>query len=268
MYEYTSMFKYYTFDKSKDARDRKRFLGTMQKVIEERIPEDMEVTVNAIRIDDNQRIAITLDGKNADDLIFCSNILKEITGASAPSNKISRGQVLKGTFSDVGKVGFGVFVDVGIIKPTKDVLVPLFHLREQLVMGKKIPLTEIIEKYGFMDHLPVTVEITKIEYIKGGEPKFEAQLAEEYLEEVKERVGQGLEIIMTTGLSRQGVKKTIAKRGHSIDITEIQRLGPMETAVYCKEGTYASGIISRIGKFIPACMFSTFRPSLVSRYWK
>ena len=64
------------------------------------------------------------------------------------------------------------------------------------------------------------------------------------------------------------VKKTIAKRGHTVDIVQIDRIGPLETAVMCKPGTTAAGIIAHIGQFLPHCRMSIFKPLNVQAFWK
>lgn len=264
---YVSAYQYYTFHQAKTPRKRTQFLTTFQRVLEERIPEDLTVKIQKLEFRTDDRILIELTGNNKDEMVFVSNLLKELTGETMDAHNIPKEKPLLGQLSSVGKVGFGIFVDVGIEGPSKEVLIPLFRLRQQLTPNAKLSTKEIIELYGFQDKLPVEIEITKISYEKKGQPKVEGQFTERYLEFLNRLVQDGYETIFTTGLARQSVKKTIAKRGHSIDIVQIDRIGPLETAVLCKPGTTAVGIIAHIGKFIPECKMSIFRPQNLTKYW-
>ena len=262
------MVKYYHATKDSSNVTQNQFLATLQKVLEERIPEDLDISLQSMEFVNNNRIEITLSGPVKDDLTFVSNILKEQTGQTFVNEKVRKNTIVRGIFQGVGDVGFGIFVDVGIEQPVKQVLLPLFRLREQLADDQKMPLKEIIYKYGFCNNLPVEVEISKITFEKGGKRKFEAKLTEATLDQLYGFIDNGRDIIYTTGAARQAVKKVVAKRGHTKDVEEIQRLGPLETAIILKQGTYAPGIVPRIGPYLPQCRLSMFIPRILRRYWK
>ncbi len=265
---YVSAYQYYALTQAKTARERTQFLTTFQRVLEERIPEDIEVQIKKIEFRIDDRISIQLKGNNADELKFVASIFKELTGEIMNANNIPKNKPVVGQLTSVGKVGFGLFLDVGVEGPSREVLIPLFKLRQQLANGEKKSTPEIIELYGFIDHLPVEIIITKITYEKKGKPKLEGEFSERFLEFLHMKVHERYEIIFTTGVSRQMVKKTIAKRGHTVDILQIDRIGPLETAVICKPGTTAAGIIAHIGQFIPHCRMSIFKPARAQKYWK
>jgi len=183
------------------------------------------------------------------------------------AHNVPKNKTLFGSLRSVGKVGFGLFVDIGIENPVKEVLIPLHQLRKQLTAGKKVSTHDICKKYGFIDNFPVTIEITKLEFEKGGKMKFEAKFTEKFVTQLKEWVVGDNEIIFSTGVARQFVKRTIAKRGHSIDIVKIQRLGPLENAIICQKGTTAPGIVAHIGKFMSNCRMNMLRPSQLQQFW-
>ncbi|MHA1856869.1 MAG: DUF2110 family protein [Promethearchaeota archaeon] len=264
---YTTNFHYYRWNSENPEKSREKFLHTFKKVLEERIPEDLNVEIDEIQYKISDRIFVRLIGTNKDDLKFVSNILREITGKIYDSQNVPKNRTLHGILKSVGKIGFGVFVDVGIESPSKEVLIPLHKLRSQLVNDKKLSLNEIINLYGFMDFLPVEIEVTKIQNEKGGKIQFEGQFTDNFLTQLEEWIDSGLDIIFTTGIARQLIKRTIAKRGHSIDIIQIDRLGPLETAIICKEDTNGPGIISHIGPFLPNCRFSTLRSKKLQKFW-
>ncbi len=264
---YTTSFRYYQWGE-KTSNHRANFLNTFRRVLEERLPEDLKVEISNIEFKVNEKLFIELTGKKKDDLIFTSNILKEITGQAFDANNVPKNKKIVGFLKSVGKVGFGLFVDIGIEGPEKEALIPLHNLRSQLMNDEKFSTRDICQRYGFIDYLPVEIEVEKILFEKGGKPKYECRFSDEFLEAYKEYIHSGMDIIFTTGVARQMIKRTIAKRGHTIDIFQIIRLGPLETVVVCNKGTNAPGIVSHIGPFLPNCKFSMIRPAQLSRFWK
>jgi hypothetical protein len=271
MYKLVSAYRYLPVAQGGFGIDTRTFLTTFQKVCEERIPSDLEVRIKSLSLDTTQRCVVELEGANPDDERFVANILKELIGEVIPLENLKRGMILRGFCRQVGAVGFGLFVDVGITSPDKEVLLPLFNLRQQLVNDQKLSLAEIIRKYGFMDNFPVDIEITRFSspHLSPDQPlKIEGQLAPAMLDRYRTWIEAGNEILFASGLSRQSLKKVVAKRGHSMDLLEVQRLGPLESALVCKEGTYAPGLISRIGPFLENCKLSPLIPAQVRRFWK
>ena len=266
-FNYTTNFHYYRWNAENPEKSREKFISTLKKVLEERIPEDLHLKIQNLHYKIDDRIFVQLLGNNKDDLMFVSNILNEITGKTYDSQNVPKNKPLHGILHSVGKIGFGIFVDVGIESPVKEVLIPLHKLRSQLVNDKKLSLKEIIDFFGFMDFLPVEIEVVKIENEKGGKMRFEGKFSDDFKEQLDEWIKSGLDFIFTTGISRQMIKRTIAKRGHTMDIVQIDRLGPLETVIVCKEGTNAPGIISHIGPFLPDCKFSTLRAKKLKKFW-
>ena len=99
--------------------------------------------------------------------------------------------------------------------------------------------------------------------------KLEAKFTEKFVAQLEEWITGKKDIIITTGVARQLVKRTIAKRGHSVDIVKIQRLGPLETAIICQEGTTAPGIVSHVGPFLSNCRMNMLRPIVakLQQFW-
>ncbi len=195
------------------------------------------------------------------------NILKELTGQTFDAHNVPMHTSTMGFLRKTGKVGFGLFVDIGIENPYKEVLIPLHVLREQLAKGKQIPLSKIIKIYGFQDGFPIPIEVTNIIDPLSRKPKYEARISEEFVGRLKEWISWGLEMVFTIGEARQMIKRTVAKRGHSIDVYEIHRLGPLETVIFCNEGTSGPGLIAHIGRFLPHCHLSTLQPLMLQQYW-
>lgn len=261
---FITAYKFYRFGEAKTQSIRNKFLQTLTKIIESKIPADLDVKLSDLQFRTDERIFIELQGKRKADLQFTINILKEDFGQIFEAHNVPKNVPLMGYLRNVGKVGFGIFVDIGIEKPYKEVLIPLHILRDQLFHGETVSLSEIIIKYGFVENQPIHVIITNILDPYSKKPKYEAQIGENYLNKFREWIDWGLDIVLTIGEARQMIKRTLAKRGHTIDIYEIQRLGPLEMAVICNQGTSGPGLISHIGRFLPHCKMSTFRPNSVA----
>ena len=99
-------------------------------------------------------------------------------------------------------MGFGIFVDIGIENPYKEVLLPLHTLRDQLVKGEKLSANEIIQRYGFMDNFPVEIVIIKIENPQSRKPKYEAVFSEKFLQKIGEWVEWELDLVFAIGEPR------------------------------------------------------------------
>ena len=267
MYSFVTAFKYYSMARKLSDKTQEKFLETFQKVLEERIPQDIEVTINNLRMQSDFRIRITIDGKRADDESFVASILKELVGESLMMDELKPKQIVRGTCQSVGKIGFGLFVDAGIENPTKEILIPLYNLRAQLVKNEKLPAREILEKYGFMEHLPVQVEITRVDLLRPDQPQIEGRFTNTFINQLQSWIDEGNDVVFAVGESRKTIKRIVAKRGHTPDILKFQRLGPLETALICKQDTYAPGIITEIGPYLLNSRLSMLIPGQVRRFW-
>jgi hypothetical protein len=161
---------------------------------------------------------------------------------------------------DVGKVGFGLFIDCAILNPKTDVLVNLHRIRNQLCSGMEKSLKEVIKIYDFIDHYPVFVKIESIDKEKHQiEGKFDDSMIEFYKKLIKENH----EALFLSGETKSQFKKILSKTGHLKDIISIERYGFLENIAILKEGTNAKGIIPEIGKYFKNCKMSTIIPERI-----
>lgn len=268
MISFVSAFQLYNFEEKFTQNQRNKLVTIVQKVLEEKIPEDLEVSITQMKITPDSRIEITLKGKRPDDESFTANILKDIVGETISFNHLKPHQELWGTLRGVGNIGFGVFIDAGIQNPEKQILIPLFTLRKQLVKDEKLPSREILTKYGFMDYMPVQIEIVRVDTTRPDQPQIEAQFSTSFLNKIKSWVDAGNDIVFAAGTARRWVKREVAKSRHSQDVVEFQRLGALETALICKSGTYAPGLMSAIGPHLLKTRLSMLIPAQIRRFWK
>ena len=161
---------------------------------------------------------------------------------------------------EVGKVGFGIFVDCAILNPKIDVLINLHTLRNQLCNGKERSLKEIIDAYDFIDHFPVYI---KINYKDEVNNKLQGELANESLSLFQKVLQENIEGLFLSGDTKGQFKKALIKKGHLRDIISVIRYGFLENLVLLKQGSNAPGIITRIGNQFRNCKFSALRPERI-----
>ena len=200
------------------------------------------------------RPTIAMGGKDEE---FVKNYLIGEFGTITDIESLKLRQVLRGRIRDPETVNFGMFIDCGIENPEKDVLYPLFEMRKQLCDGKKLSKRQLVKVYGFFKHMPVFIEITKI---NRDTQKIECRLAEKTLEMIRTWMEDGFEMLFSSGQTRKRIKKAIKYTKHYPDYIVIERLGFLETAVFLKKGTSAPGILADIGPHLKNTHFSMFRP--------
>jgi len=198
----------------------------------------------------DSRVEILIEGPEEE---FVKNLLEAEIGRFIKFNEIKKGVVLKGTLVNVGKVGFGLFLDCGIIDPPTDVLIPLYKLRNQLADEKKVSLKKIINTYDFINHFPLFIKIIGID---DKEKNLEGEIAENSLSLYKKVVEENIEALFLCGETKAQFKNALIKKGHLQDIISFKRYGFLEHLVLLKKGTNARGIISEIGRFLEGCKFS------------
>ncbi len=248
--------KLYNFSNEREKRDLlSRYLKYLQGLIQGF--SNTEVRVRKVR-DEDKRVELLIKGPDEN---FIKNIFRAEVGGTRQFKDLQVGEVLQGTLIDVGKVGFGLFVDCGIIKPTSDVLIPLFTLREQLGAGKRISLNEIVHAYDFIDYFPLVVKVTEINV---EDHNIKAEIAPDSLKIFKKIMAENIEGLAICGETKGQFKKALIREGHLHDIITLERYGFLEHLALLTGNTSAPGVIAQIGKYLPGCKFSVLNPKRMS----
>ncbi len=228
------------------------------KYLKERVKgfPDTSLEIKKLR-DFDKRFEVSISGPEE---VFMYNILKKEIGNIKEFKDIDEGAIYQGNFTDVGKVGFGLFVDCAFMNPKVEVLLNLHTLREQLCHGKEKSLKQIIEAYDFIDHFPVYVKILKTDKEN---LKVQGELAPITLDLFKKILDENLEAVFLSGETKGQFKKAITRKGHFRDIITVKRFGFLENMVLLKEDSNAPGIISHIGTYLENCKFSALRPKRI-----
>jgi len=217
-----------------------------------------KIKIKKLRPYDN-RIEITISGPEES---FIANLLKTEIGSIHEFNSIQLNQTFKGMMVDIGKVGFGIFVDCAILNPKTDVLINLHTFREQLSNGKNKSLNEIINSYDFINNFPLYVKIILIDREK---KQLQGKIDNRTLAFYKKILNENLEAVFTSGETKGQVKKALIKKGHLRDIVSIERFGFLENIIVLKDNTSAPGIIAEIGNDLKNCKLSAIRPSRIKK---
>lgn len=244
--------RFYSYGKSIDEPYLSRAL--IQLIKEKTKNYDIEIQYIKM-VPPECRPVIAISGK---DEKFIYNYLIKEYGTILNFSNVKIGDIIRGRMKNPNNVNFGIFLDCGINNPPKDVLLPVYNMRQQLVSGRKIPKKKICDAYGFFEEMPVFVKITKI---NSEEKIIECEFAESTLKQFKKWTDDGFEILFSSGIPRKQIKHAIKRAGHYEDYITIDRLGFLETATFLKIGSHAPGVLANIGPKLKNVKFSMLRPS-------
>ena len=246
---------------SKERKKEDIFLRYL-KYLRERVKGFPNTTLKIKKLREfDKRFEVTISGPEE---VFVFNLLKNEIGSIKEFKDVKKGDICKGTLIDVGKVGFGLFMDCGIMNPQVDVLINLHTLRDQLCKRREKSLTEIIEAYDFIDHFPIEVKIIKIDKENH---KIQGEVAPNSLDIFKKIMNENLEALILSGETKGQFKKAIMRKGHFRDIITVKRFGFLENLILLKQDSDAPGIIAHIGKDLENCKFSVLQPKRIRKLY-
>jgi len=191
-----------------------------------------------------------------DDAEAFLNLLVEKYGeAPVQRSKIERWDVLPGFITGSGRVGFGVYVDVGILEPTKkDALYPLHRMRAQLADGVGKSSREIIYENGLADYFPVDVIVAELD----GD-KITVELADRTRDQLQQWKRLVFDRVITVGVDRDYAEKIVKTANLGLDVIKIETLSLLVHCLVCKFDTDAPGVIAKIGNRLRGVGLTAFR---------
>ena len=234
------------------GKKRKKLLESIRYDISCMIKE-LEVNLLHFGTDKKGHLTVSLDGPDSE---FIINMLIKDYGSSTTFEKITEGEKFLGSLVDVGKVGYGFYVDIAIVGLSRtDALVPLHRIRDQF--GIKKSLRFLSNSLVLVDNFPVEIKITSIDRTY---QKAEAEFTKKTLDRFEAWVHDEHERLLIFGANNNMIKTTLEKSNHLQDIYEIEKLGPFEYALVCKRSTRASGILAAIGPKLQGVPMHLFIP--------
>ncbi len=217
-----------------------RLLKALQSEVNQLIA-DLNSQLLSISSSSKGNVIIRVEG---DDEEFVYNLLAKEYGTGLAFRDLVVGQDYWGQTTSVGRVGYGLYVDIGITSPeSKDVLVPLHRLRNQTRM-KGQSLRTIAKSLLFVDSLPITIRLVNMDI---AQKKLEGELAPSFIKRTREWGIDDHERLLVFGANRYMIQTALEQSDHSTDIFKIEELGAYEFSLVCKRTTRASGIVSAIG---------------------
>jgi len=202
---------------------------------------------------------IRIDVEGEDETVAI-NQMERIYGIVPSSlNALRLPCIVSGYVVDSGKVGYGIYVDIGLQEPVPvDVLVSLHKLRAQLADGEKASLRRIVETYCLANDLPISLRLLKVD---SKATKVEAEFSDTQINVFGGWAKDGLDRILALGVPRRDAEEVVSKTGLRRDLAGIESLGSFEQCFVCKLGTQAPGIIGRLGRGLPAVPLYIVRPN-------
>ncbi len=197
-------------------------------------------------------VKISLSGEDEE---ISTNLVREEFGEVPYSlRNVEVGNTYRGRFIDLGKVGYGAYVDIGIFKPKpKDALIPLYYLKETF---GEMPVRQMIREFGWVDNLPVDVEVINVEF---GAREVEVAFSEAQVKRIRDWLNDGHDKLFITGTVSEKIEEALIKTGHGRDVKRMEELGLMETLLVLKKGTQAPGIIKAIGPHLKGAVFGAIK---------
>jgi len=191
-----------------------------------------------------------------DDAETFLNLLKEKFGeAPVLRSKVERWDVRKGFLTGSGRVGFGVYIDIGILEPTrKDALYPLHRMRAQLSDGALKSSREILQENALADYFPVDVIVTELQ----GE-NVTVELADRTRDQLLRWNKLLFDRVIAAGIDRDYAEKIVQSANLGLDIIKIDTLSLLVQCLVCKLDTDAPGVIAKIGNRLRGVELTAFK---------
>ena len=215
---------------------------------------ELDLTSVVLDVDKRDHFFVSVEGTDSE---FVLNLLSQEYGKSPSPHEILPEKIYSGHLVDVGKVGYGIYVDLGLSELMMDALIPLHRLREQLNM-ENTPLRRLTKSLVFVDNLPVDIVVTKVDLEN---ERVEAEFAPAFLDRFSNWLNDDHERLLVFGANLEMIEGTLQKTGHADDVYQIEKLGYFEFALQCKRTTRASGILAAIGPRLRGVPMHVFIPN-------
>ena len=168
------------------------------------------------------------------------------------------GDTYRGFVVNSGEVGYGLYLDLGIISPQRvDGLYPLHRMRSQLADGGGVQsLRQIARRFCLHDGLPLRVRIEGFE----NAGKVTLALTDRQESHFKDWERYPFDRVVVLGSTINSVRRAIERTGLAKDVVRVERLSLASTILICKLGTEAPGVISELGPHLATAKLYSYIP--------
>lgn len=207
-------------------------------------------------------VQITLSGE--DKGIATNYVIQEVGLCPSIFENLGKFSTLKGYIQKIGKNE--LTVDVGVFQPKiAHATVPLRHLQDELVDGRKIALKKIAVLFGFSEGIPVNVKVNSLDE---EENRIDAELSSEQIRKYTVWRESLLDRLLVLGPALSDIEAMIENARIDRDVIDVEPLGLFEHSLTCKLGTDATGLIPKIGRKQKNARFAVFNPKTLRNFLK
>lgn len=196
---------------------------------------DLDVTISVTRSD--RYTLVEFEGED-EEMLY--NYLATTYRVGHPLSDLAL-SVYTGRLVDVGKVGFGLYCDIG---SDTDVLIPLHALRE--AFGGTSSTRDYIAHYGLVEGLCIDVELTKVEV---GTERIWGRPSVDW---ISRYLQEGT--IFVAGARASELEAVVASSPFSRSLI-IEEICEKSFAIRCAEGIDPPGIVAFFGKRLKHARF-------------
>jgi len=200
-----------------------------------------------------QWLQVRARGEDADAFL---NLLKlEYGEAPVSRSNLEKWDVVRGFVAGAGRIGYGVYVDVGVQNPRpKDALYTLHRMRAQLADGEPRSARDILDANALVDFVPLKMIVTGLE----GE-NISVELEDGARDILVGWRKYPFDRVIVVGADRAFVENAVRSSGLVSDVVKVESLSLFVQSVVCKIGTEAPGVIAKIGNRLRGVGLKSYR---------
>lgn len=193
--------------------------------------------------------------KGDDSEAFLNLLVEKYGEAPVQRFRVERWDLRRGFITGSGRVGFGVYVDLGIVEPVqKDALYPLHRMRAQLADGSAKSSREILSNTALADYFPVDVVVTEIDGDKIG-----VELSDRTRDLLQQWKKLLFDRVIAVGIDSDYAERIVKSANLGMDIIKIETLSLFVQCLVCKFDTDSPGIVAKIGNRLRGIGLTPFK---------
>lgn len=193
--------------------------------------------------------------KGEDTEAFLNLLTQEQGNAAIARANLERWDVVKGFVAGAGRIGYGVYLDIGIQDPSpKDALFPLHRMRAQLADGESRSAREILDDNALADYMPLSMIVTGLE-----DEKISVELADATRDRILSWRKYPFDRVIAIGASKDQAENAVRTSALSDDVIEVESLSLFVQSLVCKIGTDAPGVIAKVGTRLRGTVLKAYR---------
>jgi hypothetical protein len=224
--------------------------------------EGLQVLIKVAELTDRGWVRVNISGE--DETAALNLLMEKFGSVPVELRNVKMRSVQKGKVVAFGKNNGEVYVDIGVFVPRSiDASISLRHLQARLADGKKLSLQRITKLFCLVNNFPLRILVKRLDNKRN---LFVAELSEKQIAFFSEWACTNLERLIVIGAFFENVEEAVKLSGHLRDVAEIESLGLLDHVVVCKLGTYAAGLIPKVGRLLPNAVLEVFSPKEIQKF--